>query len=278
MMSIDRSENESKEILLIGCGNMGFALLKGWLADGQRFRVHVVEPDRALRERAANAGALTYASADDTPPDLAVQTIVLAVKPQYVAKSLGDYKAIVTRGAFVLSVAAGVTIASMETALGERAPIVRCMPNTPAAIGAGALVCCPNSVCGAMQEAVARQLLTTSGEVHFVSDESLMDAVTAVSGSGPAYVFHFIECLVSAGIEAGLPEELATELAVQTTYGASFLAKQSEQSASELRKQVTSPHGTTAAALEVLMAPGGLAKLMREAVGAARSRSIELGK
>lgn len=256
---------------------MGFALLKGWLKELVDLRVHVVEPDQSLRERALLAGATASSSADEIPSDFKPEAIVMAVKPRYVVTELTRYQTFLSEGALLLSVAAGVTLAAMERAVGPGSRIVRCMPNMPAAIGAGALVCCQNASSGDRVTVVARQLLSASGEVHFVADESLMDAVTAVSGSGPAYVFNFIESLIEAGSAAGLPEDLSRQLAIQTVYGAGLLAKNSEQSPSSLRQQVTSPNGTTAAALAVLMAPGGLARLMTDAVRAAKTRSIELG-
>lgn len=265
-------------ILLVGCGNMGFALLKGWLAEGNLLRVHVVEPDASLRERAAAHGATASAAATDIPPGFDPLVVVVAVKPQYVGELLAGYKHLARKGAFFLSVAAGVTIASMQVALGGGIPIVRCMPNTPASISAGALVCCLSQQAGPREEAIARQLLSSSGAVYFVTDESLMDAITALSGSGPAYLFYFIECLTEAGIAAGLPHELAGQLALQTTYGASLLAKKSDQSPAVLRQAVTSPNGTTAAALSYLMSPEGLRRVVTDAVMAAKARSVELAQ
>jgi pyrroline-5-carboxylate reductase len=265
------------KVLLIGCGNMGYALLKGWLTTNKHWNVHVVEPEPALRERAINAGATASETFADVPKDFGPQAIVIAVKPQYVVPTLSEYRDFILNGAVVLSVAAGVTIASMEAATSSQARIVRCMPNTPAAIGAGALVCCLNGNSSIPEETLANELLRASGEVHFVADEGLMDAVTAVSGSGPAYVFNFIEGLIEAGVVAGLSEELARDLAVQTVYGASMLAKESGQSPTLLRQQVTSPNGTTAAALDVLMSADGLAPVLQQAVLAAKKRSIELG-
>jgi len=276
-LNIKVSNASLQEMLLVGCGNMGYALLKGWLAEHKGLKVHVIEPDVQLRERAHAEGAAVYKEAAGIASDAAPQVIVIAVKPQYVCQLLPQYQQFVDRGAFVLSVAAGVTMASMQAVLGDRVSIVRCMPNTPAAIGAGALVCCANGATDKNEEKIAYQLLATSGEVYFTPDETQMDAVTAVSGSGPAYIFHFIECLADAGVKAGLPDALAKALALQTVYGASLLAKNSDIPPGLLRQQVTSPNGTTAAALEVLMAPGGMGAVLDEAVAAAKTRSIELG-
>ena len=164
-----------------------------------------------------------------------------------------------------------------EAALGNKTAIVRCMPNTPAAIGKGMLVYFNNANIDAALEDVVRRLLACSGLVAKIEREDLMDAVTAVSGSGPAYVFHFIECLTQAGVEAGLPPEVAGQLAMQTIMGAGALAAESPESPGKLRENVTSPNGTTQAALNVLMGGGALQKLISQAVDAARLRSIELG-
>jgi pyrroline-5-carboxylate reductase len=177
-----------------------------------------------------------------------------------------------------VSIAAGIGIALFETLLGEKTPIVRCMPNTPAAIGKGMMVTVSNGKVTPSAETFLADLLSVSGKVLKLEDETLMDAVTAVSGSGPAYVFHFIECLTAAGEQAGLPADAAKLLAMQTVFGAASLAAESESPPGVLREQVTSPNGTTAAALQVLMKQDGLRKLVIEAVEAARDRSIELGK
>jgi pyrroline-5-carboxylate reductase len=169
-------------------------------------------------------------------------------------------------------------MATFEEILGERAPIVRCMPNTPAAIGKGMMVTFANGRVSDDTRKFVADLLSASGEVASIDDESLMDAVTAVSGSGPAYIFHFIECLTAAAESAGLPTETAKLLAMQTVYGAASLAAESGEEPGVLRQQVTSPNGTTAAALAVLMGEGRLKRLVTEAVEAARLRSIELGK
>ena len=165
----------------------------------------------------------------------------------------------------------------MADRLGAQTPIIRCMPNTPAAIGKGMLVYWKNPSVSAECEAFVKTLLTASGRVARVEDEALIDAVTAVSGSGPAYVFHFIECLTDAGTTAGLPQEIAAELAMQTVMGSGALAAASEDSPARLREQVTSPNGTTAAALAVLMKDGRMKSLIGEAVGAAHRRAVELG-
>ncbi|MBA8839123.1 pyrroline-5-carboxylate reductase [Ochrobactrum sp. RH2CCR150] len=267
------------KVILVGCGNMGFAMLKGWLDNGilKAGDVHVVEPTDALRERAVGAGVHGYSSADALPADLKPRMILVAVKPQVMNAVLPAYKHFAPAATFV-SVAAGIPVALFETHLGKDAAILRCMPNTPAAIGKGMMVTFKNANVTADNEAFVARLLATSGKVASVDDEALMDAVTAVSGSGPAYVFHFIEALTDAGVSAGLPRETAGLLAMQTVMGAGALADASTDTPSKLREQVTSPNGTTAAALEVLMGGDRLKTLVAEAVEAARKRSEELGK
>lgn len=267
------------QVILVGCGNMGYAMLKGWLDSGilKASNVHVVEPTDALRERAAAAGVHAHAGAEALPAGLKPRMILIAVKPQVMSKVLPAYTRFAPAATFV-SVAAGIPVSLFETHLGKDAAVIRCMPNTPAAIGKGMLVTYRNTNVTAENEAFVKRLLETSGKVASVDDEALIDVVTAVSGSGPAYVFHFIEALTEAGTAAGLPQETAALLAMQTVYGAGSLAAASPDSPTKLREQVTSPNGTTAAALEVLMGGDSLKILVRKAVDAAHKRSVELGK
>lgn len=267
------------KIVLVGCGNMGYAMLAGWLASGglAAQEAVVVEPTDPLRERAAALGVSALADAAGIAADAAPRLIVFAVKPQVILDVVPAY-ARFRESATYLSVAAGTPIAAFESVLGAEARVVRCMPNTPAAIGKGMMVVVANRHVDRETNAFVRDLLSASGEVASIDDEALMDAVTAVSGSGPAYVFHFIECLTAAGEAAGLPAETAKLLAMQTVYGAAALAAESREEPGELRRQVTSPNGTTAAALEVLMGEDRMKKLVTEAVEAARARSVELGK
>jgi pyrroline-5-carboxylate reductase len=268
----------SDTVLLVGCGNMGYAMLKGWIASDRALTVHVVEPDEALRNRARGAGALAVAAPNDLPGDLRPDLVFLAVKPQAMAEVVPGYGRYVASGGCFVSIAAGTTVATLERLLPGPAPIIRCMPNTPAAIGAGMMVCCANErVDGAARE-LATALLATSGLVDWIENEGLMDAVTALSGSGPAYVFHFIECLTAAGVSLGLPEALAERMATQTVQGAGRLAAEADDPPGRLREQVTSPGGTTAAALRVLMTDERLLRLVTEAVTAARDRGAELAR
>ncbi len=267
------------EVILVGCGNMGFAMLAGWL-DSQRLdkqQAIVVEPNDGLRERAAGLGIRTFGSADSLPADLEPRLVILAVKPQVILDVAAGYRRFAGSATF-LSIAAGTTIAALRGALGPDSRIMRCMPNTPAAIGKGMMVTVSDGRVDRETVGFVNDLLSASGRVASVEDEGLMDAVTAVSGSGPAYVFHFIECLTAAAEAAGLPNDTAKLLAMQTVFGAASLAAESGEEPGELRRQVTSPNGTTAAALKVLMGGDRLKSLVGEAVEAARKRSIELGK
>jgi len=267
-----------KTVLLIGCGNMGHAMLKGWMAGDDAPQVHVVEPFAEFRDRAAALGARPVEAIADLPADLKPDLVVLAVKPQMIAPVLADCGSLAAHGATFVSIAAGVPIARMTGALPAGAPVIRCMPNTPAAIGEGMMVLTAGPGVAPEARAFTETLFATSGAVAWIEDEALMDAVTAISGSGPAYVFLFVEVLTAAGIELGLPAETAALLARQTVLGAGRLAAGSETPPDVLRQQVTSPGGTTAAALSVLMAEPGLAELVAKATRAARDRGIELGK
>jgi len=268
-------------VTLVGAGNMGFAMLRGW-TQLQGYRFSVVEPDAALLARAQDAGAQVLDASS-----AAADVLVLATKPQIVAQVVQQHKHRLAPDGLIVSIAAGVSIRTIATQLGRPAAIIRAMPNTPAAIGQGMIVCCPNAQAQNTRYCdLAQTLLASSGRVAFVQDEGLMDAVTAVSGSGPAYVFHFIEALHAAAVSAGLDTELAMTLAKQTVYGAAALALESGSSPTTLREQVTSPNGTTAAALAVLMdradqtgtSSDGLGSLLRRAVAAAQQRSVELGR
>ncbi|MGB0505942.1 MAG: pyrroline-5-carboxylate reductase [Pikeienuella sp.] len=263
-------------VLLAGCGNMGRAMLAGWLAAKPDLAAYVVEPAEALRDQAAALGATAVATPDALPNGLAPDLVILAVKPQIMSLVLPEYAEFT--GATFVSIAAGTTVATLQAGLGEAAPIIRCMPNTPSAIGAGMMVCYPTDNVPGTARDLADVLLAASGQVAWIDDEGLMDAVTAVSGSGPAYVFHMIETLGNAGTAAGLPADLSAKLAMQTVMGAGRLAEEVDTPPNVLREQVTSPGGTTAAALSVLMADPGLQDLMNRAVEAARARGEELGR
>ncbi|MCV0395271.1 MAG: pyrroline-5-carboxylate reductase [Rhizobiaceae bacterium] len=267
-------------IILVGCGNMGYAMLKGWLAAGRLDAgdVVVVEPNADLRARAGELGTVTFETADAIPSGFETDLVLFAIKPQVMNDVVPAYSRFAVRGTSFVSIAAGTTVALLEKLLGANAAILRCMPNTPAAIGKGMMVIFANRNLAEDAKAAIVELLSASGRVAEIEDEALMDAVTAVSGSGPAYVFHFIECLRDAGVRAGLPADTAGLLAMQTVLGAASLAAESGEEPGRLREQVTSPNGTTAAALEVLMGEGRLGTLLADAVEAARARSVELGR
>jgi pyrroline-5-carboxylate reductase len=262
-------------IVLAGAGKMGGAMLSGWLARGlDAKRVAVIEPNPS-----DEIGALATKGVrlNPSPKQIgAVATLVIALKPQTFPEAASALKSFSGPSTLVVSIMAGTTIASIEAACGGS--VVRAMPNTPAAIGRGITVAVAAENVSAAQRAVADALLRATGSVEWVDDEDLMDAVTAVSGSGPAYIFLLAEELARAGVEAGLPQELATKLARETVAGSGELLHRSDTPSATLRQNVTSPGGTTAAALEVLMGPDGMQSLLTRAVAAATRRSRELAK
>ncbi len=264
--------------ILVGCGKMGGALLSGWIERGaDPHSLIVIEPAAEAAEavRAAH-GVRVEADPGALAADIDPEVVIFAVKPQGLDGIAPLYKVYAAGTTVFLSIAAGKTIGFFEGALGADAAIVRTMPNTPAAVGRGITAAFANPHVGAGQRALCQELLEAVGEVVWVGDEGMLDAVTAVSGSGPAYVFLLIECLAEAGVEAGLPADIAQRLARATVIGSGELARVSPEPADQLRRNVTSPGGTTEAALGVLMADDGLAQVMRRAVAAATRRSREL--
>ncbi len=253
-------------ILLIGCGNMGSALAKGWLPNGHA--VSAVEPN------AVPFGVVHHKSLSDIPHSEQFDVIVLAVKPQQIDSALPDIKARFGTSPTYLTIAAGKKIAYYQQHLGSDARIVRAMPNTPAMVEAGmtALFATKNVT---NKEDIGA-LMDTVGSTAWLISEDQMDAVTAISGSGPAYFFTFMAAMVEAGIKQGLTAESATHLVLQTAVGASILAAQSDVGLCDLAKQVTSKGGTTEAALNVFNHNDALAKLVDDAVAAAVQRSKEL--
>jgi pyrroline-5-carboxylate reductase len=255
---------------------MGGALLEGWLERRIAERFVVVEPGPGAAAYAGAPGVTVHGDAAALPGDLAPSVVVLAVKPQAMGEVLPAYRRFADGRAVFLSIAAGKTLGFFARGLGEGTPVVRAMPNTPAAIGRGIAVLCASTGVTPVQRELCARLLAAVGEVGWVEDEALMDAVTAVSGSGPAYVFLMIESLARAGAAAGLPEALAQRLALATVAGSGELARRSAEPPARLRENVTSPGGTTRAALDVLMGADGLDSLMLRAVLAAARRSREL--
>ncbi|WP_420971674.1 pyrroline-5-carboxylate reductase [Bradyrhizobium sp. B120] len=267
--------NTSGTIALAGAGKMGGAMLTGWLAQGLSPKhVAVIDPHISPEISALAAKGVRL---NPRATDLGtVDTLVVAVKPQSFRDAGAALKALVGPSTLVVSIMAGTTISSLEEVVGGA--VVRAMPNTPAAIGRGITVAVPSKRVTAAQRAMTDALLKATGLVEWVDDEGLMDAVTAVSGSGPAYVFLLAEELARAGVAAGLPEQLATTLARATVAGSGELLHRSDLPSATLRQNVTSPGGTTAAALEVLMASDGMQPLMTRAIAAATRRSKELAK
>lgn len=268
-------------LLLIGAGNMGGALLKGWLEAGIDQRTLIVV-DHGGRERLkAIAGAPRFSvyrelgEVPDIPPPAAA---VFAVKPQAMAGVLKDARRLPLEDSLLVSIAAGTPITAFETAFGKKMRVVRAMPNTPAAVGKGVSVLAGNRNAGEEDLVLAERLMAAGGKVFRAAEEGMIDAVTAVSGSGPAYFYALAEALAKAAKAAGLPDDLAGKLARETFIGAAALLEASGESPRSLRKKVTSPKGTTEAALEVLLAKGGLDDLVKEAVLKARERAKALSK
>jgi len=265
-------------IQLVGGGKMGGALARGWLAAGLApAELSIVEPDPERRAALAALGPVALAA---SPAELHApgppRALVLAVKPQTMPAVLPEWAGRVGCDTLVLSIAAGVRLATLSAAFPAGTGIVRAMPNTPAAIGRGATVLVAGPSATAEQRALAEALLASVGEVHWIEDEELMHLVTALSGSGPAYVFYLVEVLADAAAELGLPAPLARRLARATVAGAGELLRQSPAEPAALRAEVTSPGGTTAAALAVLMAAEAWPRSLRAALEAAARRSREL--
>jgi len=270
------STHLTSQLFLVGAGKMGGALLAGWVEQGiDPAQVTVLDP--AL---ASGSGALIQERQITLNPDLNEQSgaevIVLAIKPQIMDQVLPTLLPLVHENVMVLSIAAGCSLASLGKHLGSGTAIVRAMPNTPAAVGRGMSVAVPNGHVTPNQKELAGTLLSAVGEVDWISDEQQMDAVTAVSGSGPAYVFHLVECMAEAGKRLGLEPELAMRIARQTVIGSGELMHRSPAEAAVLRENVTSPGGTTQAALEVLMDDKAMEELIGRAIEAAAKRSAEL--
>ena len=261
-------------LVLVGAGKMGSAMLDGWLARGlDPKKIIVIEPEPVKAVK-----ALARRGVKLNPKDKVgvASAILIAVKPQSAPEALPQLARYIDKATLVLSIMAGRTVGFLEKLLPAGTAIVRAMPNTPAAIGRGISVAVANAKISKRQRKQASDLLAAIGKVEWVPDEALMDAVTALSGSGPAYIFLLAECMTRAGVAAGLPPELATRLARETVAGSAELLHRSDLDAATLRQNVTSPGGTTAAALEVLMGPGGFDQLLTQAIAAATRRSRDL--
>lgn len=258
---------------------MGSAMLAGWLDQGlQSEAVHIVDPYQdSIKANFPNVEKKQlHKTINNVPKRLKPSIIIVAVKPQMMGEALASLKELKITDGVILSIAAGKNIAFFEDLFGKKQAIIRAMPNTPAAIGKGVTVCIANAPVNDDQRSISSALLKTVGIVEWVDDENLMDAVTALSGSGPAYVFYLAEVMAAAGESLGLSQELSKKLADQTVSGAGALLGASDETAARLRENVTSPGGTTAAALDVLMSDEGIAKVIRRAMQEARNRSKEL--
>ncbi|RVV98442.1 pyrroline-5-carboxylate reductase [Mesobaculum littorinae] len=268
---MDMNEVKARGIVLLGCGRMGSALLKGWLADGfPPASVYVQDPAPSDWLRSVD-GLHLNGSLPQRPA-----VLLVAVKPQMMAEALPQIAGIGGGDTLAISVAAGTPISLLEEAIGTGTPVIRAMPNTPAAVGRGITALVGNDA-GTPHLGLAEEMLSAVGQTVRLEEEGQMDAVTAVSGSGPAYVFHLIETLAQAGEAEGLSPELALQLARATVAGAGALAEGAGETPAALREGVTSPGGTTAAALKVLMDDEtGFPPLLRRAVKAAADRSREL--
>ncbi|UWR63520.1 pyrroline-5-carboxylate reductase [Phaeobacter inhibens] len=271
------SEIAARGIALLGCGKMGSAMLAGWLDRGvSPEAVWVIDPNPSewLRQTGVHINAPLPEAGEQAPG-----IVLIAVKPQMMGEALPQLQQLGNGKTLFISVAAGTSIATYESLLGAETPIVRAMPNTPAAVGRGITAIIGNASASADDVIRADTLLQAIGQTLRLQSEAQMDAVTGVSGSGPAYVFHLIETLAAAGEAEGLPAELAMQLAKATVAGAGALAEAAEETPAELRINVTSPNGTTQAALEVLMdEDNGFPPLLRRAVAAASNRSKELSR
>ncbi|SEN29662.1 pyrroline-5-carboxylate reductase [Pseudorhodobacter antarcticus] len=267
---MDLSLVNTRGLVLLGCGKMGSAMLEGWLAQGVApASVWVNDPHPSAWLQGTGVQLNTT-----LPPNPAI--VLVAVKPQMMADALPTLAALGNGTTLFVSVAAGTTIAHYERVLGAQTPIIRAMPNTPAAVSRGITAICGNAVATPAHLDLAQALLQAVGQVVRLEGEHQIDAVTGLSGSGPAYVFHMIEAMAAAGVAVGLAPDLAMQLARATVCGAGELAHQSPDTAEQLRVNVTSPNGTTAAGLAVLMAI--LPDLMARTVQAATDRGRELGK
>ncbi|WP_210527019.1 pyrroline-5-carboxylate reductase [Rubellimicrobium arenae] len=267
-MALD--EVAARGLVLLGCGKMGSALLRGWLAGGlPPTAVHVIEPQPSDWLRSTGAAL-------NGPLPEAPAVALVAVKPQMMGAALPAMTALGGGRTLVVSIAAGTSLSAFEAAFGPGTPVVRAMPNTPAAIGRGISALIGNAQATPAHMDLAESLMAAVGEVVRLDSESQMDAVTGVSGSGPAYVFHLIEALAAAAEAEGLSPELSLRLARATVAGAGALAQETGTDPAQLRRDVTSPNGTTQAGLGVLMAE--LPDLVRRTVRAAAHRSEELGR
>ena len=266
-------------LVLVGCGKMGGALLRGWLSRGvPGTDVFAIDPAPRDLDDVQARGVTVVTEFAKIPANLKPGIILLAIKPQFMDEALPAYRGFADQGSVFLSIAAGKTVAYLKEKLGPKAVVIRSMPNTPAAVGRGMSVLLRDPKVPAGTQELCGQLLSAVGEIGWIDQEDQINAVTAVSGGGPAYVFLLIECLAEAAKQMGLPSDLAMKLARETVTGSGELARQSSESATKLREAVMSPKGTTLEAINVLMAPDGLQPLMNKAIAAATQRGREIAE
>ena len=269
----------AQPMVLIGCGKMGSALLDGWLNAGLDPKaVYIVDPGLDKCPLGAVPKRNILESVQDMPKKKKPTLMLLAIKPQVMVTVLPLIKKAEITPNVVLSIAAGTTIKKISEGFPEGVQIIRAMPNTPAAVGEGITAVVRSPDLPKVQETLITKLLSGVGDVIWINREGDLDAVTAVSGSGPAYIFHMVEAMTAAGVQAGLAEETSYQLAVKTVVGSGQLLKKSGKTARDLRREVTSPKGTTEAALNILMSENGLSRLMRHAIQAAFDRARELSR
>lgn len=283
MDALQKEFTEDRPLVLVGCGNMGAALLAGWLENGlSPSAVHTVDPltDPLVPHKLAGVyrdPGDFFAVCEDK--GISPSALVLAVKPQYMADAVEPYRSKIPVDCLVISIAAGLKEAFYRSVFGVDQPLVRVMPNTPAAVGFGASLLCDLGGTNPLHRSMAESMLNTVGVYAWVDDESKIDSLTGVTGSGPAYVFLLIEALAAAGVDQGFTLDQAEEMAKQVVLGAATLASTSGQSPMTLRENVTSPGGVTKAALDILMKPkDGLVDLLIEACRAGTARAKELGE
>jgi pyrroline-5-carboxylate reductase len=274
-MALSNAFTSLRPLVLVGAGKMGSALLKGWLARGLDPAAVVVIDPKPPADGLAILAEAGIRSLNSPPKGTVARVVIIAVKPQIIAVVLPTLRPLIDDGAVALSIAAGTTLKNLKAGLGDVA-IVRSIPNTPAQVGRGVTVAIANARVGKSEAELVTELLEAVGDVIWVDKEGMIDAATAVSGSGPAYVFHMVEALAAAAVAVGFDKASAEKLARGTVEGAGELLHQSDLGADVLRQNVTSPKGTTEAALKVLMGRPGLTALMKKSVAAARKRSREL--
>ena len=269
---------QEKSILVIGCGRMGGAIINGWLKTiTEGISIYIVDP--YLEKDKIGSTTLpihTFTSSQNLPQEHTFDIVLLAIKPQMIKDSLPEYLPLFNQDTLVISIAAGTTCSTLAELIPGVQSIVRVMPNTPAFINQGVMVASSKNAISDSHKELCRSLFTPLGQFYWLSDEAQMDAVTAVSGSGPAYLFLFVESMIEAGIANGLPADIARNLAMHTVAGAANMVTADSRDVSDLRKEVTSPKGTTEAALNVFMENDAMIKLVSTAITAAADRSKEL--